>query len=146
MSCASVPRAVGVTFRGVQATAEHVFGDSLFASTDLGSENDGAADAINVLSLALWLFAGVTAIVGAVAIAIILTREIAQTGVDQTTLQSLGMTRGVRTMVGAFVAGVVALIGIAMAVGPCAGDFTVVPCRGRLAWPIPRSVFTPTSW
>ena len=120
----------------VQATAEHVFGDSLFASTDLESENDGAADAINVLSLALWLFAGVTAIVGAVAIAIILTREIAQTGVDQTTLQSLGMTRGVRTMAGAFVAGVVALIGIAMAVGLALAISPLFPVGGaRLADP-----------
>ena len=114
----------------VQATAEHVFGDSLFASADLESENDGAADAINVLSLALWLFAGVTAIAGAVAIAIILTREIAQTGVDQTTLQSLGMTRGVRTMVGAWVAGVVAVVGIGIAVGLALAISPLFPVGG----------------
>ena len=41
---------------------------------------------------------------------------VAQSGVDQTALQSLGMTRGVRTLVGVFVACVVAVIGIATAV------------------------------
>jgi ABC-type lipoprotein release transport system permease subunit len=100
----------------VLAAAERVFGPSLFSATDLAGENDGATDAINVLSLALWIFAGVTALAGAVTIAILLTREIAQTGASPAALQSLGMTRAARTAVGVFIAIAIAVLGVSMAV------------------------------
>ena len=62
----------------------------------LGIETEGANSAIDVLTAALWIFAGVTALAGAVAIGIVLTRDIARASVDQSTLRGLGVTRGQR--------------------------------------------------
>jgi hypothetical protein len=80
-----VPRAV--------AAARRIFGnDPFFEATDLTAENRGAHDAINVLTVALWIFAGVAAAAGAVTIAIVLTRDAAQVSDDQSTLRALGLT------------------------------------------------------
>ncbi len=86
----------------VTATAQRVFGRSpFFQVTDLELENGGAGDAINVLTLALWIFAGVGALAGAVAIAIVLIREVSQAGIGHPILQSLGMTRPSRVAISA---------------------------------------------
>jgi hypothetical protein len=78
---------------GVTAAARRLWGrSSFFAARDVTSESHGAGGAINVLTMALWIFAGVAALAGAVAIAIVLTREIGQVSVDQSSLRSLGLT------------------------------------------------------
>lgn len=109
----------------VSATAQTLFGKSpFFQVNDLALENGGAADAINVLTLALWTFAAVGSLAGAVAIGIVLTREVSQASVDHPTLQSLGMTRRTRIAIGmlppCFAAGGGALLAaiIAIAASP----------------------------
>jgi ABC-type lipoprotein release transport system permease subunit len=100
----------------VTATARTMFGaSSSFQVTDLARENGGADGAINVVTLALWIFAGVTALAGAIAIVIMLTREIAQASTDLPTLQSLGMTRGSRVAIGMIPAFVAAGVGTVLA-------------------------------
>ncbi len=78
--------------RNVTAAARQLWGRSLYSVKDVSTESHGAAGAINVLTLALWIFAGVTALAGAVAIAIVLSREIESVSVDQATLRSLGFS------------------------------------------------------
>ena len=68
---ADVPRVV--------TAARKLWGDApTFQVQPLGIETEGAHSAIDVLTLALWIFAGVTALAGIVAIGIVLTRDIAQ--------------------------------------------------------------------
>ena len=67
-----------------------------FQVQGLGIETEGARSAIDVLTLALWTFAGVTMLAGVVAIGIVLTRDIAHVAVDQSTLRALGTSRGQR--------------------------------------------------
>lgn len=124
----------------VAAAARQVFGpQSGLQVRDVSAESHGAADAINVLTLALWIFAGVAAVAGAVAIAIVLSRDVSQAEIDQPTLTALGMTRrqsiatlGLRVLLivvgGAVVATVVAIaaspmfpIGIARRADPSPG-------------------------
>jgi hypothetical protein len=63
----------------VIATARKLWGDALtFQVQPLGIETEGANSEIDVLTAALWIFAGVTALAGAVAIGIVLTRDIAR--------------------------------------------------------------------
>lgn len=89
---AGVPRAV--------AAARRVFGNTLtFGAQPLGIETEGARSAIDVLTLALWIVAAVTALAGFVAIGIVLTREVSQSNLDQPTLRALGLTRGQRIAV-----------------------------------------------
>jgi ABC-type antimicrobial peptide transport system permease subunit len=78
----------------VFAAARPIFATSGGLSL-LGSAEDtrGVQSAINVLTLALWILAGVAALAGVVAIGIVLTREIALASVDHETLRSLGITR-----------------------------------------------------
>jgi hypothetical protein len=86
---ADVPRVI--------ASARKLWGEALtFQVQPLGIETEGANSAINVLTNALWIFAGVTALAGAVAIGIVLTRDIARASVEQSTLRGLGLTRGQR--------------------------------------------------
>ena len=100
----------------VEATARRLFGKSpFFQATDLSVENGGASDAINVLTLALWIFAAVGALAGAVAISIVLAREVSVSGVDQPTLQSLGMTPRARFAAGALLSAFVAGAGVLVA-------------------------------
>jgi hypothetical protein len=58
----------------------------------------GAQDAINVLTLALWILAGVAALAGAVTLAIVLSRDLAASADDQSTLRALGLTRSERVL------------------------------------------------
>jgi ABC-type antimicrobial peptide transport system permease subunit len=83
----------------VFAAARPIFATSGGLSVQGGPEDtQGAQSAINVLTLALWVFAGVAALAGVVAIGIVLTREISPIPVDQETLRSLGVTRPQRVM------------------------------------------------
>lgn len=77
----------------VAAAARRVFGPRLTGVRNVTAEAHGGEDAINVLTLALWIFAAVAAVAGAVAIAIVLSRDISQAEYDQETLASLGLTR-----------------------------------------------------
>ena len=81
----------------VEAEARRIFGKSpQFNITTLAPETQGARNAINVLALALWIFAGVAAIAGVVAIGIVLSRETALANSDQATMAALGFTRSQR--------------------------------------------------
>lgn len=81
----------------VIAAARKLWGDAeTFEVQPLGIETEGAHSAIDVLTSALWIFAGVAALAGAVAIGIVLTRDVARGSVDQSTLRGLGVTRGQR--------------------------------------------------
>lgn len=81
----------------VAAAARRIFrtsgGVSAQAVTSLGAQ-----DAIDVLTLALWIFAGVAALAGIVTIGIVLTREISVVSGDQATLRALGVTRSQRVL------------------------------------------------
>jgi hypothetical protein len=85
--------------RSVDATAaEHaarrIFGkDPSFLPQNLTIESAGARDAINVITDVLLIFAAVVAVAGTVAIAIVLSRELASTRPDQPALDALGATR-----------------------------------------------------
>ena len=81
----------------VIASARKLWGDApTFGSSGLGIETEGARSAIDVLTLALWIIAGVTALAGAFAIGIVLGRDMGSTDLDQATLRGLGLTRGQR--------------------------------------------------
>ena len=102
---------------GLQAEAERIFGESpLFSVVSLEPEIAGARNAIDVLELALWIFAGVAALAGVVAVGIVLSREISQMDAHQPTLSALGLTRRQRVAVHAPMAMVVALGGGCFAV------------------------------
>jgi len=81
---------------GVVAAARRIFGRSSVSAHPPTVENEGAQNAIDVLTLALWVFAAVAALAGVVAIGIVLTREISLMSVDQATLRALGVTRSQR--------------------------------------------------
>ncbi len=81
----------------------------------LNIESEGGRGAINVLTVALWIFAAVAALAGVVAITIVLTREIWLFGVDQPALRALGLTRRQRVVLVGFPALVVAGGGAAIA-------------------------------
>jgi hypothetical protein len=107
----------------VAAAARRIFGQSpQFGVQDLAVDTQGAKNAIDVLTVALWTFAGVAALAGLVAIAIVLSREISSIALDQTTQSALGLTRTQRIAVGGLQAlpvalggGLVALVGAALA-------------------------------
>ena len=102
---------------GVAAAARRIFGQSpQFGVQDLAVDSQGAQSAIDVLTVALWVFAGVAALAGLVAISIVLSREISLTAIDQRTQTALGLTRRQRIAVGAFQAAPVALGGALLAV------------------------------
>ena len=78
----------------VGTVARQIFGQApVFGSQALGTETEGARSAIDVLTLALWIVAGVTALAGFVAMGIVLSRDVASANLDQPTLRSLGLTR-----------------------------------------------------
>jgi hypothetical protein len=110
----------------VSATARAMFGKSnsfsasSFSVKDVAIESHGASDAINVITVALWVFCLVTALAGLVTISIVVTRDLAQVTSDNDTLQALGFTRRERAaanaprllfvaVVGSLIAGVVAI-------------------------------------
>ena len=101
----------------IKAAAVRIFGPSPnLQVTSPSIEAGGAQDAIDVLTIALWILAGVVAAAGAVAIGIVLTREIASPSFDQETLRALGLTRSQRRAISAPRACVVAVGGALVAV------------------------------
>jgi hypothetical protein len=95
-----------------------------FQPQGLEIESAGARNAINVLTDALLIFAAVAALAGVVAIAIVLTREIASSRLDQPALLALGTTRlqrvgmsGARALVVAIGGALFAIVG-AIAASP----------------------------
>ena len=64
-----------------------------FDAQSVAVETQGADSAISVLTVALWVFAAVAASAGAVAIGIVLSREIASARSQQPALRALGLTR-----------------------------------------------------
>jgi hypothetical protein len=131
----------------VAATARRMFGDEqTFGTVGVSTENQGANDAIEVLTLALWIVAAAATLAGLVAIGIVVSRDLRGSDLDQSTLRGLGLTRNQRaaanaprsTMVavgGALIAGIGAVclspffpIGIARRADPDPGwhaDWTV---------------------
>ena len=103
----------------VVARARPIFAKSGGLSVQGGAEpTGGAQSAIDVLTLALWIFAGVVALAGVVAIVIVVTREISLVPVDQETLRALGVTRrqhvllsGPRAVLVAVGGGLLAVVG-----------------------------------
>ena len=76
----------------VVATARRIFGETLFSSR-IASETGGAESAIDVLTLALWIFVGVVALAGTLTVAIVLGREVTLLTREHDMLLSLGATR-----------------------------------------------------
>ena len=85
---------------GVVAAARRIFGrSSVSVAPPAAVESEGTRNAINVLTFALWVFAGVAALAGVVALGIVLTREISLMSGNQATLRALGVTRTQRVAV-----------------------------------------------
>ena len=101
----------------VVAAARRIFPPSVFGFSvqSLGIETEGARSAIDVLTIALWILAGVALVAGLVAVGIVLTREVSLLVVDQPTLRALGLTRGQRIAVSGPQAMVVAGAGALLA-------------------------------
>jgi putative ABC transport system permease protein len=113
---------------GVIAAARPIFADSGGLSSQAAAEDTGGAQsAINVLTLALWILAGVAALAGAVAIGIVLTREISAIPVDQETLCSLGVTRSQRVLMSAPQVLLIAAGGGLLAVAGAVGASPLLP-------------------
>jgi ABC-type antimicrobial peptide transport system permease subunit len=85
-------RAGAADVPAVTAAAHRVFGQQFSTATDVSAESHGAEDAINVLTLALWIFAGIAALAGGVAISMVLARDASESKADQATLSALGFT------------------------------------------------------
>jgi FtsX-like permease family len=104
------------TIQHVTEVGQATFGaSSVYSAKNLSLESHGASDAINVITLALWIFAGVAALAGSVASAIVLSREVANITPTQSTLRALGLTPAQRGLVAAPGAAVVAIAGTALA-------------------------------
>ena len=119
----------------VVTAARRIFATSGGVSTTGGLDDSGdAQSAIDVLTLTLWVFAGVTALAGIVTIAIVLSREIARASSNQDMLRALGLTRGQRVLINGpralFVAGGGAVLGVVGAV--CASPLFPVGVARRV--------------
>ena len=94
-------RGSAVDVKNVVATATKLWkAISCSTSPALAIDTEGARDAIDVLTRALWILAGVAALAGFAAIGIVLTRDIANTQLDHAILRALGFTRGERVAIG----------------------------------------------
>ncbi len=100
----------------VIAGARRVLGPAQFIAQGLAVESQGARNAIDVISLALWIAAAVIAVAGLVAVAIVVSREISGLADDLDRMRELGCTRAQRIRMGTASALVVALCGAAVAV------------------------------
>ena len=80
--------------RRVEHAARQLFAKQpIFTIEPLDSETSGASHAINVLAVALTVFALIAAIAGAVFLAIVITRQLASVDADQSLLAALGLSR-----------------------------------------------------
>ena len=105
----------------IAAAARRIFGKSpQFGVQDLAVDTQGAQNAIDVLVVALWVFAGIAALAGLVVVTIVLSREISLAAADQSTERALGLTRRQRIAVGGFHALPIALGGALLAVAGAA--------------------------
>ncbi len=109
------------------AAARRIFGDGLFQAQSLASETSGAGDAIDVLAVALWIFAGVAALAGATAVGIVTIRQITGEQRDQTMLKTLGLTARQRALAAGFPAIPAALGGGVLAVVVAAASSPLLP-------------------
>ena len=83
----------------VTAAARRIFGGSpVYAVQPLGVETEGARDAIDVLAVALWTFGAIAGLAGLVAIAIVMSRQVALISSDEQTLRALGLSRRQRVV------------------------------------------------
>lgn len=123
----------------VAAAASQIFGRSpQFQFQDLAIDTQGAQNAIDVLTIALWVFAGVAALAGLVAITIVSSREISLSTIDHATQSALGLTRPQRIAAGGFQALPVALGGGLLAVVGAAAASPLFPIGvSRRAEPVP---------
>ena len=123
----------------IKSAAERIFGASPnLGVTSVATEAGGAQDAINVLTIALWLLAAVAAAAGAVTIGIVLTRQVSLVTFDQETLRALGMTRSQRVAVSAPTALLIAVGGALLAAAGAAASSPFFPIGiARLAEPDP---------
>ncbi|MCU1457654.1 MAG: hypothetical protein JWL73_1746 [Actinomycetia bacterium] len=76
--------------------ARTIFPDSNLGVVGVGTDTEGARDAIGVLTAALWIFSGVAAVAGITAVGIVVIRQIVSEAGDQRMLAALGLTAGQR--------------------------------------------------
>jgi hypothetical protein len=97
--------------------ARRIFGgEEVFGVQALGIEGQGARNAIDVTTVGLYVAAVVAAVVGLVGLGIALSREVALSDGDQTTLRSLGLRPRGRVLAAAAVGVPVAVGGALLAV------------------------------
>ena len=76
----------------VVRAARRIFGaNDSFNVTGLGIEGQGARNAIDVATTALWVLAGIAALAGLVAIGLALARQMAHASAEQEALRALGL-------------------------------------------------------
>ena len=114
--------------RQVTAAVQNIFGkDPNFQLEGLEIESAGARDAINVLSDVLLIFAIVAGVAGVVAIAIVLSRELSSSQLDQPALLALGTTRLQRTVMSGARVIVIAIGGALLAVAGAIAASPLLP-------------------
>ncbi len=106
---ADVPQAV--------VAARRIFGESRMLDVqNLGIETEGARAAIDVLTVALWLFAAIAGLAAIAFIAVSVSRHLRSFEKDQATLDALGMSRVHRVAGAAAPAAAMAIGGAVLAV------------------------------
>jgi ABC-type lipoprotein release transport system permease subunit len=103
---------------GVVAAAQKIFQTSggPVSAQGIQTEIAGAQDAVDVLTLALRIFAVVVAVAAVITVAIVLSREIALANDERDTLRTLGVTRVQRLLINGPRALLIAMIGALLAV------------------------------
>lgn len=109
------------------AAARRVFGAALVDTQSLAIETEGARDAIHLLTLTLWILAGIVALAGAFVIGIVMSREISLKSADYATERAIGLTRAQRVVASVFFATVIAGGGALIAVIGAVGLSPVFP-------------------
>jgi hypothetical protein len=82
--------------RLMEASKRYFPQDGYFQAVDLTNESSGAANAINVITSALWIFAAVSATAGAITLGLVLTRDVSRLRSDEPTWRGLGLTHAQR--------------------------------------------------
>ncbi len=100
----------------LKAAAVRIFGRSpQFGVQNAAVESGGVQNAVDVLVAALWIFAGVAALAGVVAIGIVVAREISLSSLEPVTAGALGITRAQRIAMSALPALLIACGGALLA-------------------------------
>ena len=132
--------------QAIVGAARRIFGDS--PSFDVQSSTNataGVQDAVDVLTVALWVFAAVAALAGVVAVGIVVQRQLALVVDDQYTLRALGLGRRARGAAAAAVLAPVAVGGVALAAVTAALASPLLPIGiARRAEPDPGFRFDTT--